>query len=716
MNTPTQGIMKNIPITKKNILFYLSILVIFILTILSIILLYPKKSNQASSLKSGDILIIVLCCFSLLLLAGIYFYLPNVFQNIWTVLSSSSYLIILIFYIFFVVVLYQNILTKEQVNSYAFITLPLVFLLAIFLFYMNLNEDSSKFVRINQSASQIKYSILYFCLILFLSSIFYINPNNYIKEFLGPYLVITILLCVFGFLYLTTLMSFPEKTKNTSLISRFNPYTIISVVIFIVFLVIGIVGIVRFPGGISSIHPGTKTGIIILFSLICIFWIISLGLSLFDENEFLNISNSYSGLFKKVMLVVFGLAFSGLLLYWLISFTQNLAQTSSIISFLLNLLIILAVLGLIFKILTATSLYENSPLTQLLVNTILYIPCIFVSIVDKLIQLFGLTKTYSSPNLSFSISKGSRPTIYLIYLAIIIVTIILYLIYPYIEEKRTNQGGLLLVNQPVYLNELKNLASYQTLNNIQQINLDDTTNHMQFNYNFAISFWTFLDSTNPSKVDQYTSVLNYGNKPNVLFNPMENTLLFTVNKTDSSEINNLSIDQLLEQGTQILYEHKDVALQKWNHIILQYNGGTFDIFINGKLAKSIIGVVPYKTLDILQIGTNNGIQGGICNVNYFSKLLTIQQIQNLYNFFKNKTPPVHSSSQDTIINVLEQIPNIVTNKPIQISSASNYVDTLNDKGKDLEKDVEKEKEIYIPENSYHSNFLSWEWYFKNNKY
>jgi hypothetical protein len=512
-------------------------------------------------------------------------------------------------------------------------------------------------------------------------------------------------------------MSFPEKMQNTSVLSRFNPYTIASVIVFMAFLIIGTIGITRFPGGISNSSPGTKTGIIILFSLICIFWLISLGISLFDGSESVNISSassSYVELFKKVLLVIFGLTFSGLLLYWIISFTNDLSQTSSIVSFLLNLFIILAVLGLTFKILTATSFYENSPLTRLLINTILYIPCIFVSIVDKLIQLFGLTKTYSAPNVSFSVSGQTTPTVYFIYLAIIIIAIVLYLIYPYIEEKRTNQGGLLLVNQPIYLTELKNLASYQTLNNIQQINLEDKTNPMQFNYNFAISFWTFLDSTNPSKVNQYTSILNYGNKPNVLFSPLENTLLFTVNKTDSSEINNLTADQLLEQGTQILYEHKDIALQKWNHIVLQYNGGTFDIFINGKLAKSSIGIVPYKTLDILQIGSNNGIQGGICNVNYFSKLLNIQQIENLYKFFKNKTPPVHSSSQDSIINVLEQVPNIVTNKPIQISSASNYLDTLNNKVKDITKDVEKN--LSLPETDYHSNFLSWDWYFKNNKY
>jgi hypothetical protein len=601
---------------------------------------------------------------------------------------------------------------------------------------MNLNDDVGKYLKGNQNAGRTKYSILLFCLILFLWSIYYINPNNYVTQFAGPYFIISILLCVFGLLYLMTLTSLPATSVAGafSFIDAFKLQPvklIIGIILLALIIVITIVGVYKFPGGISNSSPSTKTTLIVLSSLTFIS-LIMLVVPYIYKNAPMPATPSaspltaYSGTFKNILLIIFGLTFSGLFIYWLTGIVNYFSQTSSTFSLLINIFIILAVLGLTYKIVSNTKIYENSPLLQLIVNIILYIPCIFVSLVDKISELVGLTKNLSLPKTGLSkTATGKTATVSassstnFIYLGLILLGIILYLIYPYLEEKTTNQGGMLLINQPIYLTELKNLASYQTLNKITEVNLSDSSNPMQFNYNYAISFWTFLDSTNAARVNQYVSILNYANKPNILFNPMDNTMLFTVNKTNSGEINNITMDGLKEQGVQILYEYKNVSLQRWNHIVIQYNGGTFDIFINGKLMKSIIGVVPYQSLDTLQVGSENGIQGGICNLNYFNTIVNISQIKNLYNFFKNKTPPTHSSSQDTIMNVLQQTPNIVSGKPVQIANVSTYTDTLRDKLDKLkrqEEEASKEAEDSLMNNKYKSNFLSWEWYFKNNKY
>ena len=90
-------------------------------------------------------------------------------------------------------------------------------------------------------------------------------------------------------------------------------------------------------------------------------------------------------------------------------------------------------------------------------------------------------------------------------------------------------------------------------------------------------------------------------------------------------------------------------MQKWNNIVINYNGGTLDIFLNGELVKSAIEVVPFMSYDTLTVGEDNGISGGICNVNYFDSPLTATKMYYMYSTIKNETPPVIYNDNRTII-------------------------------------------------------------------
>ena len=221
-----------------------------------------------------------------------------------------------------------------------------------------------------------------------------------------------------------------------------------------------------------------------------------------------------------------------------------------------------------------------------------------------------------------------------------IILICIYYTYPSLVEKVTLQGGELLVNKPVNIDILSTLASYQDLNGSDDLE-----------YTYGLSFWLFIDSMPPNtraSYNNFTSVLNYGNKPNVLYQASTNTLMITMDQKGLTKDNTTLLD-FDENGDRIIYKREGILLQKWNNIVINYNGGTLDIFYNNELVKSAIGVVPYMTLDSLTIGTDNGIVGGICNVVYFKRPLTVTNMYILYNMVKDKTPPLTTEANKTII-------------------------------------------------------------------
>jgi hypothetical protein len=90
-----------------------------------------------------------------------------------------------------------------------------------------------------------------------------------------------------------------------------------------------------------------------------------------------------------------------------------------------------------------------------------------------------------------------------------------------------------------------------------------------------------------------------------------------------------------QNGNQIIHIQRDILLQKWNNITMNYQGGTLDIFYNGKLVKSSAGVVQFATpSDNLSIGDTDGINAQINNLIYFNNPMSLIQISELYNLVK----------------------------------------------------------------------------------
>jgi len=191
------------------------------------------------------------------------------------------------------------------------------------------------------------------------------------------------------------------------------------------------------------------------------------------------------------------------------------------------------------------------------------------------------------------------------------------------REAENKQSALfkskILLDDPVYTDSKKDIGSYENLGGDIDI----------YNYNYALAAWFFIHEQPPdARVanNQFTSILNYGNKPNILYNVHSHTLQIKMNSGIDKEI--------------VLFETTKFPLQRWNNVVINYHGGTLDVFINNELVSSTNNVVPYMSYDKITIGEDDGVSGGCCNVTYFSSPLTLRNIGLNYDVLKNKNPPI----------------------------------------------------------------------------
>ena len=721
------------------------------ITILILVILFgiyhPDHAKNVTpvsppSLSSSSIAIIFEC----IALVVILMYLIFTFRSY---ISDFINVIMIIVFIVTVIILFTT-LTKAQINKYAYLIVPITLIVGFYLFYRVLAEDMTKYgVAPNITAERIKYIITFVLLILFMIIFYAIDPGGYITKYFGVALVFAIILSVFGLLYLCTLLFFQSNNtsnqSNNPFLKGFSYFSIFSTIGFIIFLVIFTTVIASWPGGFMNNFGQPQGWVIALMTLACIFWLMSFALNMNTPDLYGSAAVGpnvwdITSMLKRTLLILSGLIVSAMLVAWLVTTLQNMSTSSGIGSFILNLIIVIAILAIFYKIITMGSAYKDNKFFKLTVDVVLYIPCIVVMVLDVLVSGLNATKSYlpampkNSPHLprsisnlrlprlapdTFSMGTPESPYAYIILLVVIIMAYIGFFIWPYIQQRFTEQGGKLLINQPVYLNTEQTIGSYQSLNSI-------TTLDPTFEYQYAISCWVFIDAATPNtdtSYKSYTSLLNYGGKPNISYNGSENTLRITMpppgnTVTASSTTATTSIKdkhklpELDDDGNIIVYSNPRVLLQKWNNIIINYNGGTLDIFYNGELVKTVIEVVPYMSLDSLTIGTNNGIHGGICNVNYFEKSLDIKQIYYLYNTVKDKTPP-------TIVDTNVTLTNIAKDLNINLDFSLGNLDTaiIAPVGGAIV-DVSNNVLPYIEPpnlNAEGPNYLSLEWYFKHGR-
>ena len=90
----------------------------------------------------------------------------------------------------------------------------------------------------------------------------------------------------------------------------------------------------------------------------------------------------------------------------------------------------------------------------------------------------------------------------------------------------------------------------------------------------------------------------------------------------------------------VIFETNDIKHQKWNQMVITFDSGTIDVFMNGVLVGTRDDVIPYKTYDSIISGVDKGIHGGICNVSYHKDILSKNEILSSYIVLKNNDIPI----------------------------------------------------------------------------
>jgi len=281
---------------------------------------------------------------------------------------------------------------------------------------------------------------------------------------------------------------------------------------------------------------------------------------------------------------------------------------------------------------------------------IFYIPCALYDFLSYLLDQAKLT-----------------PISVYILIAIEVILITIYFILPYLVSSSVNteSNGKLLVNDPIYLDKNPTtIANSDDLIVPQYMqDLSNPTDNVLYRANYCISMWTYVNPQ-PSSSSAYskeTEIFKYGFKD-------KSTGKLHVKPMIRYYGGGNGKDQLEERDKYVFYFSEyppndpydplkntfyDVSMpgQKWNNIVLNYNRNKVDLFINGNLEKtfSMDEHMPvYNPLDTMTVGDENGLSGAVCNIMYYHRPLSKEEIVTNYNLFMHANPPINKYVKDPI--------------------------------------------------------------------
>ena len=175
----------------------------------------------------------------------------------------------------------------------------------------------------------------------------------------------------------------PDKPSN--FLDNFSGLAAYGSIGFILFIISITIIIQTLPTDFLT-KPTYSGPIIILILIICILWMLLIVSSgkifpeIMDNSGAINKLNT----FRHSLLILFGIVISGLLIAFIVYNIKHLTDNTGTTTFVLNILLVLSILGLIYKtihVTTPTGNAKKNAFFSLFLNVLFYIPCLFNDVV-----------------------------------------------------------------------------------------------------------------------------------------------------------------------------------------------------------------------------------------------------------------------------------------------------------------------------------------------
>lgn len=409
---------------------------------------------------------------------------------------------------------------------------------------------------------------------------------------------------------------YSDKDRNDLVIfSMIN----LAILIFVIIILYIFYDILKDPTEIINnnniVYVGYVSIIIVILILLAIFKVSETG------------KDRLFAFFIILLIIFFGYIKFNEAISQLSSSNQN--YVSMIIPFIVCAIILVAMSIVISSF--GEKLLRLKGFSGFIIHFLLFIPCLFNDFIAFIKSQFALT-----------------PSVHYILLTIEIVLITMYFLLPRIVHSELIKNGHTILKNPTFLSKESVIATSENipLNDMRKINYNESREPKK---NYSLSMWIYLNQNTESLVSKH--IFSFGNenlevfKPKILYLGNNSNFMDKIKIIFGNGNNDCNNDfSRCDSASSI-----DIHPQKWNNLVFNYNDTQVDLFLNGKLTKSITlthSTTPFvgangEITDNITIGDDE-LNGSICNIVMFNDPLDHTTISRMYNSLYNISPPINN--------------------------------------------------------------------------